>query len=160
MGTRAHDLPYSEWVHNHRPSSTSGNSHKVLLVFYTYRTNLSNQAVSNTEMLLVEWLKSTRLKIKTEDLRRTYWSEGKSQAILQKMNCLNFHNMNRCHYLLVAVIQPGANRRFPIVGAKPFGGADVQRGKFWGKSCEKTKELPPGGTGWDGVVSGAPWICQ
>ena len=48
---------------------------------------------------------------------------------------------------------------FPLGGAEPLGGADLQCGHFLAKMYAKTKELDPVGGG-GGHTGGAPWIRQ
>ena len=53
-----------------------------------------------------------------------------------------------------------ADPEFPVGegGAKPLGGADLQRGHFSAKRYVKTKELDPVGGG--AHAGSTPWICQ
>ena len=42
------------------------------------------------------------IKNSAEDQRRTCWNGFKPKEFCKKKNCLNLHEMNRCHYLMMS----------------------------------------------------------
>ena len=81
------------------PEVTLGN--KVLLQRLAPNLTQSEMDKSNSWLHLIHRAQLTEHK--TEDQRRTYWWRLESCEFLQNF-CLNFHKINRCHYLLEAVV--------------------------------------------------------